>query len=72
MKVQEYQAIPSIRRYVIMEATSVALTVLAKQADGTWQATVLTGDDSLEIPEVGVTIPVSEVYQDVDLPEPTD
>ncbi len=68
-KLIEYRAVPSIRRYVILEYRSADLTVFS-QTDGTadWTASALTADKILDIPELGIAIPVQEFYEDVDLP----
>jgi Uma2 family endonuclease len=68
VKVREYAAVPSIRRYVILEATTAGLTVLERQdAESSWMATTLTGEDLLRMPEINVEIPVADFYEDVDL-----
>ena len=68
-KLREYRAVPSIRRYIILEHTSAALQVLSRdQADTDWTATALTAEDTLDLPEVGITIPVTDLYESVDLP----
>ncbi len=69
IKVREYAAVPSIRRYVILESASVGLTVLERPAgDQKWTLTTLTGNEVLTLPEVGIEIPLAELYQGVDLP----
>ncbi len=66
-KVREYAAVPSIRRYVILETMSAGLLVLHRQnADDAWMATALTIEDTLGLPEVGIEIPVAEFYEDMD------
>ena len=68
-KLREYRAVPSIRRYIILEHTSAALQVFSRdQADTDWTATALTAEDTLDLPEVGITIPVTDLYESVDLP----
>ena len=37
--------------------------------DADWTASALTADDMLRMPEIGIEIPVADLYQDVDLPE---
>lgn len=70
-KVREYRAVASIRRYVILEYASIGLTVLERaNAEDEWRATALTAGDLLQIPEIGIEIPVSEFYEDVDLTAP--
>ena len=70
LKLREYRAVPSIRRYVILEHASIGLTVFARSTgDEDWRATALTAEDTLQIPEIGIEIPVAEFYEDVDLPD---
>ena len=67
IKVREYAAVPSIRRYVILESTSVGLTVFARSEAGQpWTATTLTGDDALRMPEISAESPLGEFYADAD------
>jgi Uma2 family endonuclease len=66
VKVREYAAVPSIRRYVILESASVGLTVMEREApDEPWRTSVLTNDDVLRMPEIGIEIPLSEIYEDI-------
>ena len=67
IKLREYAAVPSIRRYVIVESTSVGLTVLERETAGeAWRATALTGDGTLSMPELNFEFPVAELYQGVE------
>ncbi|MBV9655962.1 MAG: Uma2 family endonuclease [Acetobacteraceae bacterium] len=66
VKVREYAAVPSIRRYVILESRSAGLLVFDRaDAAETWRATTLTAEDVLRMPEIGVAIPVAEFYSRV-------
>jgi len=68
VKVREYQAVPSIRRYVIVERTSIGLTVLERLGGADpWISRALTADDVLHIPEVGIEVPVTAFYEGVDI-----
>lgn len=70
LKVRGYAAVPTIRRYVIAEQTSMGLTVFCRAGAGQgWTANVLTAEDMLDIPEVDVRIPVRELHQGTSLPE---
>jgi Uma2 family endonuclease len=70
LKVREYAAVPSTRRYVILESTGIGLTVMERErADEAWRVTTLTGDETLRMPETGVEIPVIEFYEDLDFPD---
>ena len=68
-KLREYQATSSIRSYVILEQDSVAATLFARH-DGEWVVRALTGDDTLALPDIGVELPLGDIYADVDLPPP--
>ena len=69
VKLREYLAVPSILRYVLLEWSGAALTVLEREPGaGQWTATALAETDTLRISEIGAEIPVAEFYQDVDLP----
>jgi Uma2 family endonuclease len=66
VKLREYGAVPSIRRYVILEHASAALTLFARtDAGGPWLATPLTEEDILPLPEIGIEVPVVELYEGV-------
>jgi len=70
LKVREYAAVPSIRRYVILESTGIGVTVMERtEADEVWRTTVLTAADVLRMPEIGIEIPVAEFYEDLTFPE---
>lgn len=67
IKVREYAAVASILRYVILESSSIGLTVLERQPDAKkWTASTLTSGETLPLPELGIEIPVAELYEDVD------
>jgi Uma2 family endonuclease len=67
VKVREYAEVPSIHRYVILESTAIGLQVLERASpDQPWQTTALTSGDILRIPEIGIEIPVAEIYEGVE------
>ncbi len=66
VKVREYAAVPTIRRYVIIESAFPGLQVLARaNGDEAWSTTTLTSGDMLRMPEVGAEIPVDALYEGV-------
>ena len=68
VKVREYAAVPSVLRYVILEHASMGLTVLERSAgDPKWTVSTLTEGDILPLPEIGIEVPVTELYDGVDL-----
>ena len=71
VKLREYRAVPSIRRYVILESRSTDLLVMSRtDADTDWTATALTVEDTLDMPEIGICVPVAEFYDGLELPDP--
>jgi Uma2 family endonuclease len=71
VKVREYAAVSSILRYVIVESASIGLTVLERRTgDEKWTVTTLMADDALPLPEIGVKIPIAELYEGVDFAAP--
>ncbi len=70
VKTREYQLVPSIRRYVILEYASAAASVFSRsEARAAWTATTLTAGEILDLPEIGISVPLAELYESVDLPE---
>ncbi len=66
-KLREYRDTPSIQRYVILEADTIAATVYTRQGPD-FIVGVLTEDDTLAMPEIEVSIPLRAVYADATLP----
>src|ERR1700759_4221949 len=62
-KLREYQATPSIQRYVILEQDSAAATVFTRR-DAGWDARVLTAGESVVMPEIDVTLLLDDIYAD--------
>jgi Uma2 family endonuclease len=69
VKNEEYRATPSIQRYVMVEQTRIGATVFTR-IENNWIGTIIPGDATLAMPELGVDIPLAEFYQGVDLPPP--
>ena len=75
VKAREYQATPSVKRYVMLEQDGVGATVYARSGDA-WTHEILIADSNLVLPEIGLELPLAELYegivfeaeQDVDRP----
>ena len=66
LKLREYQAVPSIRHYVIVEPDAIAVTVFSRSAPGApFIAAGLLEEDTIELPEIGIAIPVGALYAGV-------
>ena len=66
IKNQEYRDTPSIRRYVILEQDRQAATVFSRD-HGNWAGHVMAGETDLAMPEIGISIPLAELYTGVEL-----
>jgi Uma2 family endonuclease len=60
-KLREYQATPSIQRYVILEQESAAATMFVRRGDD-WIARALTDVDTIDMPEIGIAVSLAEIY----------
>lgn len=69
VKNEEYRDTPSIRRYVMLEQDRQAATVFARQGDD-WIGHVVSGDAVLAMPEIGVDLPLAELYEGVSFASP--
>lgn len=67
----EYRATPSIQRYVILEQGKAAAIVFARQGED-WLSEILGEKDRLGLPEIGIEIPLAELYIDIDLSGPSE
>ncbi len=65
-KLREYTALASLRRYVLLEPDRVAATVL-ERGDTGWLTSILTNDAVLRMEEIGIGLPLTELYEGVDL-----
>ena len=72
VKNAEYRATPSVQRYVVLQQASAAAVVFARKGED-WVTDLLAGDDAvLRLPEVGIEIPLAEVYADVEFDDPAE
>jgi len=62
----EYQATRSIRRYVVLQQTHAGATVFIRKGDD-WMTEIVRSDGVLRMPEIGIEIPLAELYLDVDV-----
>ncbi len=68
VKLREYQAVPTILRYVILERETIGLTVHARvHGSDPWTVSTLTQGDVLCIPEAGIEVPVDEFYAGLEI-----
>jgi Uma2 family endonuclease len=70
LKNKEYRDTPSILRYVMVAQDHQAATVFGRFGKD-WLARIVSADGVLDMPEIGIEIPVSALYEGVvsDMPD---
>jgi len=64
IKLHEYQAVSTIRRYIIVESDTAAITLHARDQDRVaFDAGKLGYSDTIRLPEIGIEIPVASIYE---------
>lgn len=69
IKNREYRDTPSIRRYVILEQDQPAATVFERR-DNDWIGHLLVDDAVLDMPEIGIKIPLADLYEGLTFEKP--
>ncbi|HEX4793337.1 MAG TPA: Uma2 family endonuclease [Humisphaera sp.] len=70
-KCESYLKIDSLQMFVLVSQDSPRCEFFQRQADGSWQNHELHGLDAvLEIPSIGVQLPLGEIYDRVDFAGP--
>jgi Uma2 family endonuclease len=65
-KNHEYAATLSVRRYVILAQDTIAGTMFERVGDD-WVGHLLAADSMLRMPEIGLEVPLAELYEGIDL-----
>jgi Uma2 family endonuclease len=65
-KNREYEATPSVQRYIILEQDAVAGTQFERRGDD-WIGHILRPDAILRMREIDVAVPLAELYEGLDL-----
>ena len=59
---------PSLRYYILVSQAAWIVEWFRRDEAGQWIYTLLTGPDStLEIPDLGLVLPLRELYEDTDV-----
>jgi hypothetical protein len=70
-KRRDLQAVEGAQEIVELYQAEQACHIYRHQPDGTWSFEAQGGSDAiLQLPSVGLAIPLSEIYAFVDLPQP--
>ena len=69
VKNRECASTASVRRYVMLEQADIAGTMFERVGDD-WIGHLLGPDTVLEMPEIGIRLPIAELYEGIDLTDP--
>ena len=68
-KFADYRKLPALREYVLVDSRARRVEVFRKNAAGRWERDWLGGGDDLALEAIGLTLPVSALYDDTTVPE---
>jgi Uma2 family endonuclease len=68
VKNAEYQTLGALRRYVVLHQDAAAAEVFFRDEEGEWAHEFLSREGVLRAPEIGVEIPLGDLYDGVELP----
>jgi Uma2 family endonuclease len=66
-KNQEYAAIATVRRYIVLAQESMAGTMFERIGED-WVGHLLRADSVLRMPEIGIEVALAELYEGVEFP----
>ena len=67
-KFKQYQKLPSLRHYLLVSQTAWVVEWFRRDEAGQWIYTLLSEPaDVLEIPDLGLRLPLAELYDDTDV-----
>ena len=68
-KLEEYKLIDSLARIVVIEPNAPEVIVWVQGTDRSWRKAVRQGlDQEIDMPEIGVTLALAEIYDGVEFP----
>ena len=68
-KLEEYKLVESLERIVVIEPNAPEVFVWLRGADRNWRESIGRGlDQVIDMPEIGVTLPLAEIYDGVEFP----
>jgi len=66
-KCAEYQTLPSLLRYIVLQQDVAAAEVFWRDEDGEWGHSFVGADGALVMPEIAAELAMAEVYEGVEL-----
>lgn len=69
LKFERYRSIPTLEEYVVVDPDRVAVDVHRRGESGLWVLHPFRDGDAVELTSIGVSLPISAVYEDAGSPE---
>jgi Uma2 family endonuclease len=70
-KFEHYRQIPTLRAYLLVSQREPRIEQFTRQGDGRWVLSEASGNDAaMEVPALGISISLSEVFANVDFSRP--
>jgi Uma2 family endonuclease len=60
-----YQSLPSLQEYILVSQTEMKVEVYRRNAAGNWSLEILEAEDSLALNSVGLTLTMTDLYDEV-------
>jgi Uma2 family endonuclease len=68
-KLEDYKLVDSLERIIVIEPNAPEVIIWVRGADRSWRKAVLQGlDQEIDMPEIGVTLSLREIYDGVEFP----
>lgn len=64
-----YRTFPTLRAYVLLSQSAVALDLFRRDAGGAWSFTTVSAGQPLELPELDVRLSLEQLYEGIISPE---
>ncbi len=68
-KFSYYRACMSIQEYVLVDTQTQAIEVYRRDQEPFWKFSAFEADEQVELASLGISIPVTAIYEDVEFPE---
>jgi Uma2 family endonuclease len=66
-KFAQYRTLPSLKEYLLVDAEKVSIECFRLNEKGFWELHTYQAGDEIDLSSVDVRLPISSVYEDVDL-----
>ncbi len=68
-KNEDHSATPSVQRYVMLDQDSASASMFVRKGED-WVSKTVRGGQTIEMPEIGITLAMADIYEGVAFPPP--